>query len=82
MLSTDVNMKASVSSIRKKGIGYNIEISIPKKIFGLYSFVKKILFYCSEAGCVDCIKYEPVKEPMLLKLLNLAYDNKKKQENV
>jgi hypothetical protein len=75
-------MQPTVSSVRKKGVGYLIEVTAPNTLLGLYSFVKKILFYCSDAGCVDCKKYQAVRDPSLLKLLTLAYNNKKKQDNM
>ena len=75
-------MQATVSSISKKGIGYLIEITAPKTLFGLYSFVKKAFYFCTDGGCVDCKEYLPVRDSKLLHLLTLAYDNKKKQDNI
>ena len=75
-------MKASVSSITKKGLGYNIEVTFPKKILGLFAFIKKVVFYCSDAGCVDCQRYKPVRNQELVRLLTLAYNKRKKQDDV
>ena len=75
-------MNPTVSSIKRRGVGYLIEVTQPTKIWGLFSHLKKALFFCGENGCVDCKKYQPVKDQGILNLLTLAYNNKKKQDNV
>ena len=71
-----------VSSISKRGLGYVIEVSTSLKLFNLFNFVRIEKYFCAANGCVDCKKYRPVKDQGILNLLTLAYNNKKKQDNV
>jgi len=75
-------MNPTVSSIKQRGVGYLIEVTQPTTICGLFSYLKKTLFFCSDLGCVDCKQYQPVTNQTILNLLTMAYNNKKKQDHV
>ena len=72
----------NVSSIIKKGIGYEIELSKTYRILNLFSFISRKTYFCAEHGCVDCKNYRPIRDKKIAKILRLAYHNKKKQDNV
>ncbi len=75
-------MNWTVSCVKRSGVGYLIEVTQGKKALGFFSYLKKKWFFCAEHGCVDCEKYRPVRDKGLLNLLTIAYNSKKKQDNV
>ena len=72
----------NVSSIIKKGLGYEIELSKTYRIFNLFSFISKKKYYCADHGCVESKGYRPIRDRKISKILELAYHNKKRQDNV
>ena len=52
----------NVSSIIKKGLGYEIELSKTYRILNLFSFISKKKYYCADHGCVESKGYRPIRD--------------------
>jgi hypothetical protein len=73
--------KLFVSSIRKRGMGYEIEISSPVSFLRVFNFIIKKLYFCNEFGCF-CRAGDWVSDKHVLKLLIPAYRRAKKLNDV
>ena len=73
--------KLFVSSIRKCGMGHEIEISSPVPFLRAFNFLIKKLYFCNESGCF-CQAGTPVYDKRLLNLLIPAYKRARKSNNV
>jgi len=70
--------KSFVSSIKKRGVGFEIEISTPLPFFLFFHKTNKENYFCSELGCVNHNK-KLVRNQEILNLLSWAYKRAKKK---
>lgn len=67
----------NVSSIIKKCAGYEIELSITKSIFIIFSYIYKEVFFCGGLGCFHKKTLSPVRDKKILEILEAVYNSKK-----